>query len=41
MLVDTTMQDSETFQLNFDWFCRQSLIPDADLYTVSAGRNFE
>ena len=35
MLVDTTMEDSVTFPLTFDWF-RQYFIPDADLYTVSA-----
>ena len=36
MLVDITMEDSETFQLNFYWSRRQY----ADFYTVPAGRNF-
>ena len=40
LLVDTTMEDSETFRFNFDCFCRQYFIPDADIYTVSAERNF-
>ena len=39
-MVNTTMEDSGTFQLNFDWFRRQYIIPDADLWTFSAGRNF-
>ena len=34
------MEDSETFQLNFDWFRRQYFIPYADLYIVTAGRKF-
>ena len=36
VLGDTTLEDSETIQLNFDWSRRQY----ADFYTVSAGRNF-